>query len=130
MTYFQDGTKYSYLPDFVDDSINIGWLDKAESFTTGDVPPDFVDRLVELCGKPVNLTRGFHHCNLCPLPEGQFPEPITVATPAGDVMLGHGEIRATGKDGVTYASPDLIAHYVTAHRYRPPQEFIDAVLAS
>jgi hypothetical protein len=89
-----------------------------------------VDRLVELCGNPVNLTRGFHHCNLCPLPaEGQFPEPVTVATPDGEVMVGHGEIRVTGEDGVTYASPDLIVHYVTVHRYRPPQKFVDAVLA-
>jgi len=129
VTYFEDGSRYAYLPEFADGSVNIGWLDAAEPFTTGDVPPEFVDRLTELCAKPVNLTRGFHYCNLCQVPEGQYPEPVTVATPSGDVLVGHGEIRVTGDDRVTYAAPDLVVHYVTAHRYRPPQEFIDAVLA-
>lgn len=130
MTHFQDGTDYSYMPEFVDGSVNVGWLDGAEPFPTGEVPPEFADRLAELCGKAVNLTRGFHHCNLCPLPEeGQFPKPVTVPTPAGEAMLGHGEIRVSGTDGVTYAAPDLVIHYVTAHQYRPPQKFIDAVLA-
>jgi hypothetical protein len=29
---------------------------------------------------------------------------------------------------VIYVSPVLVAHYVTVHRYQPPQAFIDAVM--
>ncbi|AVT38709.1 hypothetical protein [Plantactinospora sp. BB1] len=29
--------------------------------------------------------------------------------------------------GVMFAAPSLIWHYVTAHSYRPPTEFIEAV---
>ncbi len=33
-----------------------------------------------------------------------------------------------GQDGTVYAAPDLIYHYVVAHHYRPPDEFIQAVM--
>lgn len=29
-----------------------------------------------------------------------------------------------------YAAPSLILHYILAHGYKPPQEFIDAVINS
>ncbi|WP_445529929.1 DUF7919 family protein [Streptomyces cyslabdanicus] len=34
-----------------------------------------------------------------------------------------------GEPDIAYAAPFLITHCVTAHDYRPPQVFIDAVLA-
>ncbi|WP_455682030.1 DUF7919 family protein [Streptomyces violaceus] len=36
--------------------------------------------------------------------------------------------RATS--GVAYAAPELIAHYVEAHGYLPPADFVAAVLSS
>lgn len=33
-------------------------------------------------------------------------------------------------DGVAYAAPELIAHYVEAHDYQPPADFTEAVLSS
>ena len=38
------------------------------------------------------------------------------------------EIRVRGDERTVYAAPTLIVHYVEAHRYRPPEEFIAAVL--
>lgn len=32
--------------------------------------------------------------------------------------------------GVAYAAPELVAHYVEAHGYLPPADFIEAVLSS
>ncbi|WP_457757930.1 DUF7919 family protein [Streptomyces rubiginosohelvolus] len=32
--------------------------------------------------------------------------------------------------GVAYAAPELVAHYVEAHGYLPPIEFMEAVLSS
>jgi hypothetical protein len=37
-------------------------------------------------------------------------------------------MRVAG-DGRVYAAPSLVHHYVIAHGYRPPDEFIAAVLA-
>jgi hypothetical protein len=40
---------------------------------------------------------------------------------------GNGEIRVAAANGITYVAPVLVLHYVVAHKYLPPQEFIDAV---
>jgi hypothetical protein len=42
---------------------------------------------------------------------------------------GSFEIIVPGRDGKVYRAPELIQHYVISHRYRPPKEFIEAVLA-
>ncbi len=39
------------------------------------------------------------------------------------------EIRVLGKNGKSYAAPNLIYHYIKDCGYFPPQEFIDAVKA-
>lgn len=44
------------------------------------------------------------------------------------VMLGSAEIWVPGREGCIYAAPTLIVHYVEAHEYLPPPEFIEAVL--
>jgi hypothetical protein len=41
--------------------------------------------------------------------------------------IGDGEIRVIGKSAI-YAAPTLIYHYVVEHQYKPPDEFIEAVL--
>ncbi|MEU3075515.1 hypothetical protein [Streptomyces laurentii] len=65
----------------------------------------------------MDFYRGFHVCNLCLRARSGAPR-------------GNGEIRVPGESGITYAAPDLITHYVAAHGYRPPQVFVDAVLAA
>jgi hypothetical protein len=46
------------------------------------------------------------------------------------LSLGSAEIRVPGSGGRIYAAPDLIYHYVEAHGYRPPDEFVEAVMAT
>jgi hypothetical protein len=43
--------------------------------------------------------------------------------------LSSTEIRVVGRDGRVYAAPGLVCHYVAAHGYQPPQEFVEAVMA-
>lgn len=95
----------------------VGWLEGDRDFATGSVPADVFARLSELAEDPVtpgNLPRtpGLHACSLC-----QFDGPA-----------GGGELYVPG-DGLLYVMPLLAVHYVAAHRYRPPDEFLAAVLA-
>ncbi|WP_405177761.1 hypothetical protein OG225_26325 [Nocardia sp. NBC_01377] len=129
MTYFKDGTTYSYLQEFADGAINIGWLDAAEPYARCEsLPQDFIDTLIQMCRKSVNKTRGWHVCNLCPPSTDIVPAPTVQKSPEGDFPLGFGEIRVSSNTGTRYAAPDMIAHYVVAHNYSPPQEFVDAAL--
>jgi hypothetical protein len=43
------------------------------------------------------------------------------------LALGDAEIRVGGENGIVYAAPTLICHYIHEHGYRPPDEFLAAV---
>jgi hypothetical protein len=115
VTYFDDLTPYIYFHSEEDQpgSVNIGWLDRKRPFPTGKTSKEFRAKLKQLCRRPVKQTRGFLPCYFC---KGR------------DRPHGSAEIRVAGA-GKVYAAPTLVHHYVVAHDYRPPEEFIAAVLA-
>jgi len=97
------------------------------------------DRLIEkmkrLAAKPVELYRGKHLCELCPEPPGlvrsNLPSRV-VMDPAcswwrwAEPRSSNGEIRVS-HGGVLFAAPVLIIHYIEAHGYVPPAEFLKAI---
>ncbi len=111
MAYFEDLSPYCYLKRASSDKVlNVGWLAKGVPFATGSVSQEIIDTLLK---QPrVHQTRGFHRCEFC----GKV-----------DAVLGSAEIWIKGEI-FTYASPDLITHYIRDHGYAPPEEFIHAVL--
>ena len=44
-----------------------------------------------------------------------------------DLIWIYCRIRVFGKDGLIYAAPTLLYHYVSVHHYRPPDEFVRAL---
>jgi len=126
MTYFPDLSPYSYVARTASEhERNVGWLDAQHPFTTGDVPDIVLSKISALCRIPVNQTRGYHFCELCP----QHKEPYTIERDGNKLTLGSAEIRVRGSGGIEYACPNLIYHYIKDHRYAPPQEFLHAVLS-
>lgn len=93
---------------------SIGWLDGEHDFPTGQVSAEFFERLTELARDPFEpfSSMGFHECEVC-----QFPE------------ARNGRNMFIPGDGFIFVSPAMIVHYVAAHSYRPPDEFITAVMA-
>jgi len=126
MTYYKDLTPYEY---FVKDEkatvpvLNIGWLSSNELFETGITSREFRVNLFQFCSPEnrVLLARGFHICEFC---SSKYVEDDQNQW---DALKGNGEIRIQGHS-IIYAAPALIYHYVVEHNYKPPQEFIDAVL--
>ncbi len=53
-----------------------------------------------------------------------------VQSPLGEFVVGSAEIRVQGPRGDRYAAPDMIIHYVEAHGYRPPDDFVAGVLGT
>jgi hypothetical protein len=124
--YFKDLSPYSYLgrePDT--NTLTVGWLDSEHEFPKGSVKEQILYRVLGLCFKPINQTRGFHQSSfLQPSPVG-----YSVEYNGKKMLLGSAEIRVPGKNGKFYAAPNLIYHYIKDCNYLPPQEFLDAVEA-
>jgi hypothetical protein len=129
MSYYPDLSPYTYSDKEVGTStVNIGWLDGAHEYVQGAVPDLFVERLWVFCREHIFRMRGYHICELClRLPSREYP--WTAQRSGEKLRLGSAEIRVISPDGVVYAAPDLIYHYIVEHHYCPPQEFVEAVLA-
>ncbi|MBW1599621.1 hypothetical protein [Streptomyces sp. JJ38] len=124
MTYYPDLSEYRYSESSTP-ALNIGWLDGHHPFTTGDTPPALLGVLISLARNPTNVYRGIHFCELCPT----FSEAQKSLRHDG-AFLGTGEIRVVGRQGIEYAAPCMIIHYISDHNYLPPEEFIEATLSS
>ena len=115
MSFFEDLTPYTYIhpEEEAPATLNIGWLAPDHTFPTGPTSEEFRAKLGRLCERRVKQTRGLHRCYFCRGRE----------RPASSA-----EMRVAG-GGEVYAAPSLVHHYVVAHDYRPPDEFVSAVLA-
>ena len=110
MAFFTDLSPYTWVPYETPTTVNVGWLDLGEPFNIGVTSDEFRRRLQQICQRPERQTRGIHICCFC------------------SRVYGSGEIRVIGLHRV-YAAPELVHHYVEAHGYLPPDEFVAAVLA-
>ncbi|MGW7054076.1 DUF7919 family protein [Streptomyces sp. NPDC054887] len=137
MTYYADLTPYTYgtntaAPQQADRAplfdglpqVNVGWLARVRPYAKGDAPPGLVEALRDMQHTHrAQQTRGYHFCPWC-------AARLLGLNGARDTCpRGSAEIRVVG-DGVVYAAPELITHYVEAHEYAPPAEFVRAVLAA
>jgi len=92
---------------------SIGWLDHSKGFAKGKTPASVYHALSELLKDPYfpYASPGVHFCNLCPYPN----------------VGGTRNLLIPG-NGFLYLCPELILHYITAHRYKPPEDFCQAAL--
>lgn len=121
MSYFADLTPHTYTETNGASVLNVGWLDASHPFPQGETTPAFRESLRHLCERPILLHRGFHVCQFCP------DDDRNVSPPVHPERRGNGQIWVQGADGVWYAAPAMVFHYVTEHRYLPPAAFIEAV---
>ncbi len=111
--YYNDLTYYSC--HYFENAKNIGWIDE-ERFTRGNVTEEFVEKLLKYVKEPLHVVSNCFY-------------PVKMTYKNELLSLGFLEIRVLSEDGKQrYAAPDLIFHYILECGYKPPQEFIDAVL--
>ena len=111
--WFEDLTPLTYIP--VDAKlIAVGWLDREHAYPSGDVDRAVYTALVEMLKNPwqPGAFGGWHDCNLCRY---------------------RSESRGSSNlfipfEGQLFVAPEMIAHYMNAHGYRPPDVFCQAVL--
>jgi hypothetical protein len=108
--YFSTHERVPLLP--------VGWLDGVHEFATGVVATDDFARLKELLVDPWAPMHfmGWHECELGLHAGMSFPQ-----VPSGYRNL------FVPSGSVLYVAPEMILHYIEAHRYRPPDEFLTAI---
>lgn len=116
MSWFADLAPLTVFGGDVSTSLRaVGWLAADLPYSTGRVDRLVFEKLSELLSDAWEpfASAGVHPCELC-----QFkPEKSSVRN-----------LFVPGK-GVIYVCPELILHYINAHRYCPPVQFCEAVLA-
>jgi hypothetical protein len=123
MAYFDDLSVYRYIPEcFRPETLNVGWLAIGHDFEKRSATDAFLGGLWRYCAVSVAQTRGIHLCDFC-----QDSESFVAERGGARLLLGSAECRVFSR-GRIYAAPTLIYHYVAEHQYRPPDEFIEAVL--
>jgi hypothetical protein len=126
VTYIPDLASYDYFGFAEEDRLrSIGWLDSAHPFTTAPIDEDLLFRLFVLAEDAWQPLRfcGYHGCGLCSEPQ---PFGTQVAFKGRRLTVGTDNLFIPGRS-VVYAAPSLILHYILAHQYQPPTEFVDAV---
>lgn len=124
MTYFADLSIYTYHgSEFYRPGTEcVGWLEYGYEFEKETPSESLLDLMWEYCKISVAQLRGIHECQFCP-PGDWFH----VERKGERLLLGTSEIRVFGRDGLIYAAPTLIYHYIATHHYKPPEEFLLAL---
>ena len=126
MSYFPDLSPYAYGHYPHPGVVHVGWLDGTHPFPLGTVPEAILLKIKRLARAPVELYRGFHVCEICAAARTVDDRALEPYWDGKRFQRSNGEIRVPG-DGVIYAAPVGIIHYVEAHGYLPPVEFLKAV---
>lgn len=128
--YFPDLSPCTYFPVPADGKlVAVGWLEPGHDFPRGEVSDGFVAKLVALLADPWQpaVAAGRHPCGFCRLTGGPAGFRLGNRADQPEVRVGAANVFVPG-DGVLYAAPSLILHYLDAHGYAPPGEFQRAVL--
>lgn len=114
MAFIEDLAPCHYFPLECGALTAVGWLNQHDGFPKGDVTEEFYRMLQSLCVSPWQpvVSLGWHTCELCQFDGPRFSDNVFIPY-----------------QGKIYVTPVAIVHYVAAHRYLPPQIFVDAILA-
>jgi hypothetical protein len=135
VTYFPDYSPYGYGHASHLGVVHVGWLDNIHPYPKGTVDARLIEKMKLLASIPVELYMGTHTCELCAEPSDllQTTQPNGVGLGPNSSWLrwadqrsGNGEIRVS-RGGTIFAAPVLIVHYIEAHSYLPPTQFLKAV---
>jgi hypothetical protein len=123
MTCYGDLSDYSYHRSkfYRPGTKNIGWLGEGSEIERAKPTEEILNRVWEHCRISIAHMPGIHRCEFC--------DPLSYyAERNGEyLLLGAAEIRVFAPNGEIYAAPTLIYHYMNAHHYYPPDEFIRAL---
>ena len=100
--------------------VAIGYLSIDEEFEKGEVSANFLTKLKVLWSEGLVLgSAGCHVCEFC-IDEGIFPREQSSSE----------KTLIDKENKIKYCFPWMIFHYITEHKFKPSNEFIEFVMRS
>lgn len=126
MPHFADLSANTCFGQWEDVLVSIGWLDSTHGYARGAVPLEVFRALVRLLVDPwqPGVFAGRSPCSLCRFSGG----PGVFVFEGSNVQLGSANLFVPSIDKKVFVAPSLVAHYIDAHAYMPPEEFQAAVV--
>lgn len=123
--FFKDLDACTYFGRWSESLSAIGWLQIGHDFRKGPVSEEFFAALVRLLINPWQPVAmgGRGSCGFCRFSMG----PAHLSYGGSTVALGTTNLFVPGAEGI-FVAPSLIAHYIDAHEYCPPDVFQEAVV--
>ena len=101
--------------------VAIGYLAWGEPFEKGEVSMNFLNKLHILWNEGITHgSLGFHECEFC-IDEGNY-ENRGKSSSEKELIDKENNIK--------YLFPEMIFHYITEHKFKPSNEFIEFVMRS
>lgn len=101
--------------------VAIGYLSIDEEFEKGEVSMNFLTKLRVLWHEGnVSGSLGFHECEFC-IDEGNYE---------GRGKSSSEKTLVDKENKIKYIFPEMIFHYITKHKFKPSNEFIEFVMRS
>lgn len=101
--------------------VAIGYLSIDEEFEKGEVSTSFLTKLHVLWNEGgATMSLGFHECEFC-IDEGNYE---------GRGKSSSEKVLIDRENKIKYLFPWMIFHYITAHKFKPSNEFIEFVMRS
>ena len=128
--FFPDLTPFEYKLEVpIPGVLNIGWLHRKHKFTVGDINEKFQNKLKSFIlnhddGKVLinRLKAGVHMCPFCDKVD------LILDADGKQTYLTWAILWIPSENNCFYASPAMLYHYIDEHNYKPPQEYVDAVM--
>ena len=101
--------------------VAIGYLSIDEEFEKGEVSTSFLTKLKVLWDEGGTTgALGHHECEFC-IDEGNYEK---------RGMSNEEKVLVDKENKIKYQFPEMIFHYITEHKFKPSNEFIEFVMRS
>lgn len=149
LSYYRVGASEDSLQYVFPDVRHVGWLGAHTAYSQGDVLSTLSDKLKEILfldlknadtkragtfdqSQAVQVHQHYQRGQpqLCPLCNARVsikPAGLQHYSGTREKVLGRNQLCIPSDEGIFYAAPTLIYHYITEHQYQPPQVFLTAL---
>jgi hypothetical protein len=124
-SFYPDLSNYDWGNGAIPNLLTVGFLHNQFPYRKGRVPEPFVDKLenILIADDRLIIMRGYFTCGICTRSQ------IQVTIKETSKLISHLLLLIPFGENGSFISPGTIYHHIKEHDYKPPDEYIEAVMA-